>query len=161
MNSRSAIADASPICYLILIGEIELLPHLFAKVLIPRQMLEELRVAGAPLAVRSWAAATPAWISIHDVQSDLQPIPRLQAGEQAAIALALSANADVILLDEKSARRFASERGLKIAGILSVLAEAGDLGLVDLATVFDKLAKTNFRYSPGLLKLILEGFLRP
>jgi len=30
-----AVADTSPICYLILIGEIDLLPKLFSQVLVP------------------------------------------------------------------------------------------------------------------------------
>jgi predicted nucleic acid-binding protein len=125
----------------------------------PRLVLEELLAEGAPAAVRRWAGQTPAWISVSDALPDPVPIPRLQAGERAAIALAQSANADVILLDEKSARRFAIEKGLKVVGVLGVLAAGANLGLVDLATAFEKLARTNFRYPPELLKLMLERFL--
>jgi predicted nucleic acid-binding protein len=41
---------------------------------------------------------------------------KLQAGEQAAILLAESMLDDMILLDEKSARRVAANRGLRITG---------------------------------------------
>jgi predicted nucleic acid-binding protein len=47
-----AVANASPICYLVLIGEIELLPKLFREVLVPRLVIEELIAGGAPAAVR-------------------------------------------------------------------------------------------------------------
>ena len=37
-----AVADTSPVCYLILIGEIDLLPKLFSQVLVPEAVLAEL-----------------------------------------------------------------------------------------------------------------------
>jgi predicted nucleic acid-binding protein len=83
---------------------------------------------------------------------------KLQAGERAAILLAESIHADTILLDEKSARRVAANRGLIITGTLGVLSEATARGLVDLATAIDRLMKTNFRYSPALLKATLDRF---
>jgi predicted nucleic acid-binding protein len=46
------VADASPICYLILIGHIELVPKLFGRVFLPQVVLAELRAEGAPTSVR-------------------------------------------------------------------------------------------------------------
>jgi len=54
-----AVADASPICYLILIGEVKLPPKLFAKVLVPKAVVDELLDDRAPAPVRGWAAALP------------------------------------------------------------------------------------------------------
>jgi len=54
-----AVADTSPICYLILIGEIDLLPKLFSQVLVPEAVLAELLHKDAPPAVRSWASKQP------------------------------------------------------------------------------------------------------
>jgi predicted nucleic acid-binding protein len=62
----------------------------------------------------------------------------------------------MILLDEKSARRVAADRGLRITGTLGVLGEAAARGLVDLAKAIDQLRKTSFRYSPALLKATLD-----
>jgi hypothetical protein len=36
-----AVSDTSPICYLILIGEIDLLPKLFSQVLMPQAVIAE------------------------------------------------------------------------------------------------------------------------
>jgi predicted nucleic acid-binding protein len=36
------VSDTSPICYLLLIGEIELLPQLYGQVLIPQAVQQEL-----------------------------------------------------------------------------------------------------------------------
>jgi predicted nucleic acid-binding protein len=64
----------------------------------------------------------------------------------------------LILLDEKSARRTAAQRGLRITGTLGVLGEGAERGFVDLPAAIDCLRKTNFRCSPALLKETLDRF---
>jgi len=155
------VADASPVCYLILIGEIEVLSKLFTRVLLPIEVLRELQDAGAPPPVRAWANAPPSWVTICDAPQSAgsnsdNKMDRLQAGERATILLAESIHAALILVDEKSARRVAAERGLRFTGLLGVLVEAANGGFVDMAAAINRLTKTNFRYSPGLLKAAWE-----
>lgn len=50
------VADTSPLHYLVHINEIELLPFLFGKVLIPHAVLEELTHEGTPVRTKEWAA---------------------------------------------------------------------------------------------------------
>jgi predicted nucleic acid-binding protein len=144
-----AVADASPLCYLVLIGEIELLPKLFVQVAVPPTVIAELLHEDAPEKVRNWASNLPEWISTAataDVVSG--GLEKLQAGERAAIVLAESVRADLILLDEKAARRVAAERGLRVTGILGVLGEAATRGFVDLASAIDRLRKTSSDVPP-------------
>jgi len=54
------IADTGPINYLILIGEIEVLPPLYHRVAVPPSVCEELKRPRAPEAVRTWIAQPPA-----------------------------------------------------------------------------------------------------
>jgi predicted nucleic acid-binding protein len=72
--------------------------------------------------------------------------------------LAESVKADILLVDEKAARRVAAARGLRVTGILGVLGEAATQGLVELAPLIDRLRMTNFRSSPTLLKATLDRF---
>ncbi len=154
-----AVADASPICYLILIGEIELLPALLTQVFLPKAVFGELLDPGAPPQVREWAASLPGWVSVREVSATGSAgLECLHAGERAAILLAESAGADVILLDEKSARRAAVARGLRISGLLAILAEGASRGLANLPSAIDRLRTTNFRCSPALLKAVLDRF---
>lgn len=88
-------------------------------------------------------------------------LEKLQSGERAAIILAESIKGDLILLDEKAARRVAAERGLRVAGLLGVLGEAATRGFVDLPSAIDRLRKTTFRCSPALLKETLDRFGSP
>jgi predicted nucleic acid-binding protein len=154
-----AVSDTSPICYLILIGEIDLLPKLFSQVLAPQAVLAELLHEDAPAAVRSWASNLPSWICAKGTPVlATSGLEKLQVGEQAAILLAESMNADIILLDEKAARRVAAARGLRVTGILGVLGEAATRELVELAPAINSLRMTNFRSSPVLLKATLDHF---
>lgn len=154
-----AVADASPLCYLILIGQIDLLPKLFLHVAVPLAVIDELLHEDAPEAVRTWASNLPAWIGVQENSlSATAGLEKLQGGEQASILLAESIKADIILLDEKAARRVAANRGLRVTGLLGVLGEAATRGLVELAPAIDRLRTTNFRSSPALLKATLERF---
>ncbi len=93
-----AVADASPLCYLVLIGEIDLLPQCFRQVLVPHAVITELRHEDAPAAVRAWAANLPSWICPKENPLwAITGLEKLQAGEQAAILLAESMRADIIL----------------------------------------------------------------
>lgn len=154
-----AVADTSPICYLVLIGEIDLLPKLFSQVLVPQSVLEELLHEDAPAAVRAWASNLPSWILVKETPiAATTGLERLQAGEQAAILLAESMNANIMLLDELAARRIAAARGLRITGLLGLLGEAASRGLIELAPAIDRLRMTSFRASPELLKATLDRF---
>jgi len=154
-----AVSDTSPLCYLILIGEADLLPGLFGRVVLPRIVLDELLHEDAPRTVREWAANLPSWIEVQENPvTPPEPIAKSQAGEQAAILLAEALKAQIVLIDEKAGRRVAADRGLRVTGTLGVLGEAATCGLVDLTNAMERLRGTNFRYSPALLKATLERF---
>ena len=155
----NAVADASPLCYLILIGEIDLLPKLFLHVAVPQAVVAELLHEDAPESLRTWASNLPSWIAVKEVPPlATVGLEKLQAGERAAILLAESMKADIILLDEKAARLAAANRGLRVTGLLGVLGEAAARGLVELAPAIDRLRMTSFRASPALLKATLDRF---
>ena len=154
-----AVADATPLCYLVLIGEIDLLPKLFSQVFVPGAVIAELLHEDAPEAVRNWALNLPSWICVEPTPDRASSgMEKLQSGERAAILVAESLKADLILLDEKAARGSAAERGLRVTGTLGVLGEAATRGLVNLADAIDRLRMTNFRCSPALLKATIDRF---
>ncbi|MFN0165231.1 MAG: DUF3368 domain-containing protein [Bryobacteraceae bacterium] len=159
----TAVGDSSPLCYLVLIEEIDLLPKLFLRGVVPQAVVAELLHEGAPDAVRRWASSLPAWILAESTPDIVPPgTEKLQAGERAAIVLAESIPADLVLLDEKAARLVAGARGLRVTGTLGLLGEAATRGWVDLALAIDRLRQTSFRCSPTLFKATLDRFgMRP
>jgi predicted nucleic acid-binding protein len=149
------VSDTSPINYLVLIREIELLPKLFGEVVIPQAVLDELKQEGTPEAVKNWIASNPQWLEIQNAKAIDQTIT-LGAGEREAISLAVELNADLVLIDDRKARKAAIERGLNVAGTINILESASKRGLVILAEAFKKLEQTNFRIAPSLLAEILK-----
>jgi predicted nucleic acid-binding protein len=105
---RLVIADTGPVNYLVLIGNIDLLPALFDKVILPSAVQAELTDADAPLSVRNWIADPPAWLHDHEApsrQSDQASVEGLDEGEAAAIALAILLDADLLLMDDDGSSR--------------------------------------------------------
>lgn len=156
------VADTSPLNYLILIHQINLLPDLYGRVLIPESVLEELSATETPQLVRSWATNLPEWIEVSPaIPIEDAGLNRLHAGERDAISLTLSTHADAVLLDERRGRQEAENRGLKPIGTLGVLVTAHKQGLIHLRATIDALRQTSFHASPKLLASILERSLPP
>jgi predicted nucleic acid-binding protein len=121
---RLVVADTGPLNYLILIEAVDLLPGLFEHILIPAAVYAELSHADAPALVRAFAAAKPGWLEVHpDPTPDIDDTAdtTLDEGEQAAIALATSIGADLILMDDRAGVAAAHRLGLSVTGTLGVL----------------------------------------
>lgn len=149
------ICDTSPINYLILIDEIELLPKLFGSVIVPTAVWEELNAVGSPKSVKDWITKPHSWMEIRQPRSADHTIS-LGAGEREAISLAEEIAANLLLIDDRKARQLAVERGCNVAGTVNILESAARRNLVHLETAFIELQKTNFRISQKLLEEILE-----
>lgn len=152
---RLVIADTGPINYLVLIEEIELLPRLFEKVILPGVVRDEL-MAG-PIAFRMWASGLPAWVDLMDASGPVPATSRhLDAGEEEAIRLAVQLDADLLLMDDREGVLSARKCGLTVTGTLGVLGLASRRGLIDLGAAFDRLKRTNFHYRQSLMDQLLR-----
>jgi len=150
------VADTSPINYLLLINQIDLLPQLFEQVIIPDVVCDEMRDLDAPPVLQQWIADPPSWLMIQPVPIMDTTLNTLDHGEQAAITLAQILPADLLIIDERLGRRMAEERGIAIIGTVGVLDAAATLGLVNLAETLMKLQETNFRVSRHILQTLLN-----
>jgi predicted nucleic acid-binding protein len=143
----------------VLTGDIELLPKLFGRVLVPRAVPDELANREAPAAVRTWIAQAPAWLDVQPDPdagaSDDRAVPKLDRGERAVIALARAISADLVLMDDRDGVTVARQQGLAATGTLGVLDLAARRGLVDLAAAFERLKATSFYHRQGLLDALL------
>jgi predicted nucleic acid-binding protein len=122
---RAVIADTGPIHYLVLIGHSEILPALFERVIIPSAVGDELARMETPEEVRNWIQAAPAWLEVRtqpDYPFDDASLESLDDGERAALALAASLAADLVLMDDRAGVRVARSKGFRVIGTLMVLA---------------------------------------
>jgi predicted nucleic acid-binding protein len=101
---------------------------LYAEVVVPRIVFDEIVVAGAGLTgAREVASAT--WLRIENVEPDPSLLRALDRGEAAAIPLAERLGA-TLLVDDGDARVAAARRGLIVVGTLGVLLRAKRKGVI-------------------------------
>lgn len=154
--SLLVVADNGPISYLCEIGLIELLPRFFGEVHIPAAVYLELRHAKTPAVIRDWALRPPPWLKIASTQEVDDPTTaQLDAGERSAIAMAERLKADLVLMDERKGTKLCRAKGFAVTGTLGLLIRAAETGGLHLGDAFDRLKRTNFRYSPEMLEQLL------
>ena len=145
--------------YLILIGQIGLLPILFEKVVLPAIVRDELGSSKAPPEIRHWIANLPEWVEVRDaplIQAEDMSLQGIDAGEKAAIQLASSLKADLLLIDDRKGVSAALRKGLRVTGTLGILDLAAQRGLTDFEQAVERLRQTNFRIPQAVLKALLE-----
>jgi predicted nucleic acid-binding protein len=155
------VADAGPLIYLSEVGALHLLRDLYGSVLIPRAVYDEVVVRGHG-EPGSAEVASSSFIQVSDspLASPLRMslLMELDAGEAAAITLAVEQRADLVLVDERKGRAVAQRLGLRVRGTLGVLVEAkrrGHVGLVE--PILARLVGAGFRISTTVRDEILRS----
>ena len=152
-----AVADTTPINYLVLIGAVDVLARLYERVLIPESVHGELLHARTPAQVREWIQQRPSWLIVERPTRPPDPsLSRLSAGERDAILLTEEFACDQLIIDELLGRKVAEQRGIAVVGTVGVLREAAEAGLLDLREVFEQLKQTSFHISPAILAELLK-----
>ncbi|UZD22095.1 DUF3368 domain-containing protein [Algoriphagus halophytocola] len=150
MPSSIVISDTSSLIVLTKIGQIDLLPKLYAQIITTPEIIIEF---GNPL---------PDWIQVINVQNlDLKKSLELQLdlGEASAIASAHEIPNSTLILDDLKGRKVAKLLKMKFTGTLGVLARAKSEGLIPwLKPVIDRLLETNFRISDQLIEELLKKY---
>jgi hypothetical protein len=145
------VADSSPLIYLSRVGLLQILPALFRNVIVPRAVWDE-AVERRPAAAGIDRLREASWLRVVD-DPPREPDLGLDPGETAAILLAESLRADLLLIDERLGRKVAQERGLVVRGTLGVLVEARQSGVLPaLKPVLDTLVAEGFRIAPALVR---------
>jgi len=145
------VADTTPLNYLILIGQAELLRTLFGTVMIPEAVLAELSHPKAPEEVASWLQSLPNWLEVRKAACVDQTI-LLGQGETEAISLAVERGIAIVLMDERRGRSAAEARGLLPVGTLNILDLADERGLGNGLAMLKALKQTTFRADIRLIE---------
>jgi hypothetical protein len=151
------VSDTSPILSLALIGRLELLRDLYGTLTIPEAVHAEIvatRQAGAQ------EVAQAAWIATCPIEPDVVLkllLREVDRGEAEAIGLAVHLKADVLLIDERKARHLAAYLELGVVGLLDVLPDAKQRGLITSVKPLldDLMTRARFRLSHQLYQRTL------
>jgi predicted nucleic acid-binding protein len=109
------VSDTSPITALLTVGAENLLTQLFAEVVIPTAVHDEL--------LRNHSALS-GWLRVevpHDLAKVREFSGTVDMGEAEAITLAIELRADRLLIDERKGRQLAAQQGVPVIGLLGVV----------------------------------------
>jgi uncharacterized protein len=141
----AVVADTSPLIAVHQLGQLSLLQRIFGEIYVPPAVAREVN-PGMP--------ALPSWIVVRTLA---QPIAleilcaSLGAGESEALSLALEVKAELVVVDDRPARRLALNLGLPVAGTAGVLVRAKRLGFIpEVRPLLDEIIRRGFRLSPAI-----------
>jgi uncharacterized protein len=124
----TVISNASPLITLSKIGALHVLPELFGTLVVATEVFHEVTITGVgrPGANDVQGAS---WIEVKSytnaAQFALWRVQRgLGAGETATILLAQELSADLAIIDERTARGFATSLGINVMGCVGILESA-------------------------------------
>ena len=165
--SVRVVSNSSPLIYLSKLGKLELLRKLFREILIPKEVFNEVVSRGKEgkfsevLVIED--AVNQGWLKMKGTKVDrrlLKFAPELDLGEAEVISLAKEIKADLVLMDDASARSISESFGLNTKGTIYVLLKARKSELIteeEVKTLLDKLVLTGFRLSSDVYSRVLKG----
>jgi len=157
-KKRRVVVNSSVIIALAKISKLELLKKLFGEIIIPTQVYEE--VASDPTLPGAIETLTADWMRILQIKNRAlfdELRSEIDIGEAAVMVLAKEINADLVILDDKLARKKADLLGLEYIGTIGILILAKKKGLIkSLKEELTKLRNKGFWISNKLLQKILS-----
>jgi predicted nucleic acid-binding protein len=152
------IVNTSPLQYLHQIGQLDLIPKLFGRIIVPEVVAAEL-AAGRRLGVSVPEPESLEWIDLCNPASPAGGLLSwdLGAGESAVLSLALEHQGSWVVLDDKLARQAAVHLKLPLLGPAGILLRAKRAGHVRaVRPVLNQLAALEFRLTPETVRSILD-----
>lgn len=148
----TVVSNASPLIALMNIGHLDLLRHLYGQVMVPPAVYSE--VFDMPA-----AEGSPTWIQRKSIKWNptlAELGETLGAGEAQAIILALEVGADLLILDDLTARKRATQLKVPVAGVLGVLVAAKEAHIVPkIEPLIARLEGAGFRMTAKLKQMVL------
>lgn len=161
------VTNAGPLMALAKLGLLHLLGRLYGKVLIPGAVFDEVVLRGIEQgfsdSMQVKLAIQQKFLIVNEVKKqgpEIAALP-LHKGEKETLSLALSHNANLVLLDDMLARSEAQVLGLTVKGTLGVIVEGynkGILSLDEVRIIFDSIIERNDIWiADGLCRSVFDG----
>ena len=154
------VSNTTPILSLHKIGRIGLLQELLGQVIVPTAVYNEIAVLGRDKPGYNMLDSAK-YIQVKDVQNALSVSllrSQLDCGEAEAIILAKELGAELLILDEKKARKVAQANSQRVIGTIGILQAAKDKGIIpNMRTSLDNLLANGIWIDRKLYQTILEA----
>jgi predicted nucleic acid-binding protein len=158
MRDTVAIADSGPLICLARINQLELLPRLFSRILVPPEVWNEVTVRGQGHP-GAYEVSQITWLTIQVPDPQLVKLLSIlvDVGEAEAIALAQTTSDCIILLDDSRARKIAQRLNIKQIGTIGLLLRAKRRGLIErIRPHIDALVENGIYIRRELIEAVLK-----
>jgi predicted nucleic acid-binding protein len=157
-DDKLVVSDTSPLLNLALIDRLDLVREQFSTVTVPKPVWDELFDGEEGVeALRGFHdAGALDIVTVEDSSLFVEFRRDLDVGEAAALAYALEADADLVLLDEREARQTARRHDLSMTGAIGILLRGARTGDLDLQTELDALRSAGFWIAEDLYDEVLS-----
>ena len=154
------VSNTTPIISLYKIEQLHLLWSLFDQVFVPAAVYNEVAVLGKGKQGHD-ALDTSGYIVVKEVQNIMAVNllrTQLDYGESEAIVLAKELTADILILDEKKARKIAQVNAQPVIGTIGILTIAKTKGLItNIKTHLDGLIENGIWIDRKLYQTVLRS----
>jgi len=147
------VGDSSALVALAVVNQLELLEKLYDNLYIPEAVFNEVTQIGKPQSdkLRQFLQSRVKRVDLTLTQLGLG------LGELEAITLYKNLDADVLLIDDNRAKKYASLNGVKVIGSLGILIKAKEKGHIEkVKPLLDEIQKSKVYISMKLIEKVLE-----
>ena len=156
---RKVIVDSTPLIARCNIGKLDILKKLYGEIIIPLAVYNEISAKGDSICKKEVDASLE-WIQIGQIKNNLAKLmykTQLHDGEVEVMILAQEENADLVIIDDKNAKKHAKYLKLNVTGTLGVLIKAKQLGFIQtLKPLLYELSNSGIYISSELIQLCLK-----
>ena len=161
MGEHIVVANSTPIILLEKVGQLDLLKQMYSRVLIPEAVYVEVITDGELRRGGHDFITGNHWIDIAQVKNNEARMlfsTNLHEGEVETILLAIERSADLCILDDLMARKYAQNAGLVITGTLGVIIAAKNKGWIDtVKPIMDRLLDVGMYIGNELYSTVLSA----
>lgn len=151
------IFNTTPILSLLKINKLNILKELYGEIILPYSVYKEIENGKDKEYYLDFRII--GWIKIvKSTNPDLYSnFSKLDKGELEVFQLYNELNSDLVVIDEKIARGFAKENGIKHTGLLGILLKAKKLKLIEnVSDILIELKDKNTYISDRIISQVLE-----
>jgi predicted nucleic acid-binding protein len=147
------IGDSSALVALSVVNQLELLEKLYENIYVPQAVFDEVTQVGKPQSDKLRIFLEK---RVKVVDLNLKKLG-LGLGELEAITLYKELNADVLLIDDNRAKKYAILNDVKVIGSLGVLIKAKEKGYIEIVKPFlEEIKQSEIFISYRLIDKVLE-----
>lgn len=156
---RKVIVNSTPLIALSNVDKLEVLKMMYGEITIPRAVYEE--ISEKPDSTcKIMVEEARDWINVENIENEMAKLmfkPQFHEGEVEVMILAKEKDADLVIIDDNNARKYAKYLELTLTGTLGVLIKAKQKGYVsEIRPLIDGLCRSGLYLSKALIDKCLE-----